>query len=65
MELKREINRGGDELEDEDLKATIREYMAGYADPVSFYVDKLALIFYVHSLQFWRFVALSLLLCLI
>src|SRR5690606_29716363 len=27
---------------DEDLQATIREQMAGYADPVSFYVDKLA-----------------------
>jgi len=30
-----------DSLEDEDLKATIRDQMAGYADPVSFYVDKL------------------------
>ena len=30
-----------DQLEDEDLKATISEHMAGYADPVSFYVDKL------------------------
>ena len=30
-----------DQLEDEDLKATIKEYMAGYADPVSFYVDRL------------------------
>ncbi|MEX0899101.1 MAG: phosphoenolpyruvate synthase [Gammaproteobacteria bacterium] len=27
---------------DDALKATIREQMAGYADPVSFYVDKLA-----------------------
>jgi len=30
-----------DQLEDEDLKATIHDHMAGYADPVSFYVDKL------------------------
>ena len=30
-----------DQLEDEDLKDTIRDQMAGYADPVSFYVDKL------------------------
>jgi len=30
-----------DSLNDEDLKATIRDQMAGYADPVSFYVDKL------------------------
>ena len=30
-----------DQLEDEDLKATIVEYMSGYADPVSFYIDKL------------------------
>ncbi len=30
-----------DQLEDEELKATIRDQMAGYADPVSFYVDKL------------------------
>ncbi len=27
---------------DDELKETIREQMAGYADPVSFYVDKLA-----------------------
>ncbi|WP_444997709.1 phosphoenolpyruvate synthase [Aliikangiella sp. IMCC44359] len=30
-----------DSLEDEDLIRTISENMAGYADPVSFYVDKL------------------------
>jgi len=30
-----------DTLEDDDLKATIHDQMAGYADPVSFYVDKL------------------------
>jgi len=30
-----------DKLEDKDLKATIVDQMAGYADPVSFYVDKL------------------------
>ena len=30
-----------DQLEDDDLKETIRDQMAGYADPVSFYVDKL------------------------
>ena len=30
-----------DKLEDEDLKATIKDQMAGYADPVSFYIDKL------------------------
>ncbi|MFT6734178.1 MAG: pyruvate,water dikinase [Polaribacter sp.] len=30
-----------DKLDGEDLKATIVDQMAGYADPVSFYVDKL------------------------
>ncbi|MGB0495747.1 MAG: phosphoenolpyruvate synthase, partial [Kangiellaceae bacterium] len=30
-----------DQLQDEDLIETIKEQMAGYADPVSFYVDKL------------------------
>jgi pyruvate, water dikinase len=30
-----------DKLEDEDLKDNIRDHMSGYADPVSFYVDKL------------------------
>ena len=30
-----------DRLEDEELKATIKDQMAGYADPVSFYIDKL------------------------
>jgi pyruvate,water dikinase len=30
-----------EQLEDDDLKATITDHMAGYADPVSFYVDKL------------------------
>lgn len=30
-----------DQLTDDDLKATIGDQMAGYADPVSFYVDKL------------------------
>jgi pyruvate, water dikinase len=30
-----------DTLEDEDLKANIIDHMAGYADPVSFYVDRL------------------------
>ncbi len=30
-----------DQLEDDELKATIGDQMAGYADPVSFYVDKL------------------------
>lgn len=30
-----------DQLEDDDLKATITDQMAGYAAPVSFYVDKL------------------------
>lgn len=30
-----------DQLQDDDLKATIKDQMAGYADPVSFYVDKL------------------------
>ncbi len=30
-----------DQLEDENLKETIKENMAGYRDPVSFYVDKL------------------------
>ncbi|TQV84886.1 phosphoenolpyruvate synthase [Aliikangiella coralliicola] len=30
-----------DSLDDEDLKESIRDHMAGYADPVSFYVDRL------------------------
>lgn len=30
-----------DQLDDEDLKQNIQDYIAGYADPVSFYVDKL------------------------
>jgi pyruvate, water dikinase len=30
-----------DQLTDDDLKATISDQMAGYANPVSFYVDKL------------------------
>jgi len=30
-----------DQLEDDDLKSTIQDHMAGYDDPVSFYVDKL------------------------
>lgn len=30
-----------DQLEDDELKSTIKDHMAGYADPVSFYVDKL------------------------
>jgi len=30
-----------DSLDDKDLKDTINDQMAGYADPVSFYVDKL------------------------
>jgi len=30
-----------DQLEDEDIKDTIREQIAGYDDPVEFYVDKL------------------------
>lgn len=30
-----------DQLQDDDLKSTIHDHMAGYADPVSFYVDKL------------------------
>ncbi len=30
-----------DQLDDEDLKANIKDHIAGYADPVQFYVDKL------------------------
>jgi len=30
-----------EKLEDDDLKATISDHMAGYSDPVSFYIDKL------------------------
>jgi len=30
-----------DQLEDDDLKATIRDQIAGYDDPVSYYVDRL------------------------
>lgn len=30
-----------DQLEDEDLKENIQQYIAGYADPVSFYTDRL------------------------
>lgn len=30
-----------DNLEDEDLKNNIKDHIAGYADPVSFYVDRL------------------------
>lgn len=30
-----------EQLDDEDLKENIKDHMAGYADPVSFYVDRL------------------------